>query len=145
MSNLLSQINVKADKTTPSNLLKLGVLIFIIFVPIGLLMGNLISMSLNIPETNNVTPVNNNIDTTKETFYEGTITYINPNMYPNDEITYVLKDDEGNDVILLKSYDQKLAVAEGHKAKVYGSVIKSSNESNTILVVSKVVIVNVSN
>ena len=145
MSNLLSRINEKTDKTTPSNLLKLGVLIFIIFVPIGLLMGNLISMSLNIPETNNVTPVNNNIDTTKETFYEGTITYINPNMYPNDEITYVLKDDEGNDVILLKSYDQKLAVAEGHKAKVYGSVMKSSNESNTILVVNKVVIVNVSN
>ena len=145
MSNLLSRINEKTDKTTPSNLLKLGVLIFIIFVPIGLLLGNLISLSLNIPETNNVTPVNNNIDTTKETFYEGTITYINPNMYPNDEITYVLKDDEGNDVILLKSYDQKLAVAEGHKAKVYGSVIKSSNESNTILVVSKVVIVNVSN
>ena len=145
MSNLLSRINEKTDKTTPSNLLKLGVLIFIIFVPIGLLLGNLISLSLNIPETNNVTPVNNNIDTTKETFYEGTITYVNPNMYPNDEITYVLKDEEGNDVILLKSYDQKLAVAEGHKAKVYGSVIKSSNESNTILVVNKVVIVNVSN
>ncbi|OGC48102.1 hypothetical protein A3A69_00885 [candidate division WWE3 bacterium RIFCSPLOWO2_01_FULL_37_15] len=145
MSNLLSRINEKTDKTTPSNLLKLGVLIFIIFVPIGLLLGNLISLSLNIPETNNVTPVNNNIDTSKETYYEGTVTYVNPNMYPNDEITYVLKDDDGNDVILLKSYDQKLAVAEGHKAKVYGSVMKSSNESNTILVVNKVVIVNVSN
>src|SRR3989344_5091638 len=143
MSNLLTQINDKTEKLTAPNLIKLGILIFIIFVPIGLLLGNFMSMSLNIPETNDATSLNNNIGNSAEKFYEGIITYVNPRTYPKDNISFVLKDEEGNDVILLKSDDQKLAVTEGHKAKVYGSLTKSSDEGNNILIVSKVVFRNV--
>ena len=145
MSNLLTQLNAKADNMSPSGLLKLVVIIFVVFVPIGLLVGKLMSLSLNFPEKGNDAVVADNNTNPSETYYEGTITYVNPNTYPQDKITYVLKDRDGNDIILLKSYDQKLTVAEGHNAKVYGAVSKSSDGSKKILIVSKVVIVNASN
>lgn len=82
---------------------------------------------------------------TEEVFYEGVITYVNPHFYPEDDISYVLTDRSGEDIILLKASDQILVATEGMYAKVYGNVAKTKDRKSSVLVVERVVINNVPN
>ncbi len=75
--------------------------------------------------------------------YEGRITYINPNFYPEDEITYALTSSRGDRVILLKADDDKLTVVEGLNVKVYGTLSRTLDNKEDVLIVSEVVINNV--
>jgi len=79
------------------------------------------------------------------TVYEGRISYIDPNTYPNDDISYVLLDKGGKQIILLKAQDQKLVVAEGQFAKVTGNIIKTADGKKDVLEVAVVILKNVSN
>ena len=81
----------------------------------------------------------------EEGSFEGVVTYIEPFFYKDDDITYVLADNKGDYIILLKSDDQKLAVSEGHFVTAYGQVKKTSEKKEDYLMVDRIVIRNVSN
>lgn len=90
-------------------------------------------------------PVVPDVSSNAERFYEGKITYVDPRMYPQDNISYILADASGNEVILLKASDEKLQVSEGHYAKVYGNLSKTKDRKKDILLVNSVRIQNGSN
>jgi len=71
--------------------------------------------------------------------------YINPSFYPNDNLSYVLVDRSGKQVILLRAKDQKLSIAEGLYVKVKGVVMKTKDGKNDVLNVSEVIINNATN
>lgn len=81
----------------------------------------------------------------QEKNYEGRIVYIGGAFYPNDEISYVLEDSSGNDVILLKAKDQKLEVSEGLFATVYGRLTKTMDGKKEVLIVERIVVKNAPN
>lgn len=122
------------------NLLRSLSIIFVTFVFIGFGLGYLINKYIYVEKE--VPKVEVAIEEEKP--FEGTITYIDPNLHPQDAISYVLVDKSGKDVILLKAKDQKLEVAEGHFATLYGSVKKSSTKEE-YLMVDRIVIKNVAN
>ena len=71
--------------------------------------------------------------------YEGRITYLDPKIYPEDEITYVLAKTTGEEIILLKAEDEKLAVADGLYVKVRGLLSKTAKDKKDVLIVHEVV------
>ena len=82
------------------------------------------------------------ISVTKKS-YTGRITYLSPQLYPEDEISYVLTDSSGKEVILLKAEDQKLMVSEGLFATVSGRMKKTADKKEDVLLVDEVIVKNV--
>ena len=68
--------------------------------------------------------------------------YVDPQLYPNDRISYSLVDSSNTEIILLKATDQKLAVVEGLTVVVFGEVQKTSDDTKDVLLVEKVVVKN---
>lgn len=141
MPELLQNINTRAEEYKGKRLTKLLLIIFAVFLVVGLGSGFLINRFIN-----KELPMETTESTSEEEqeFYEGTVTYIEPLLHVEDEISYILVDRSGNDVILLKAKDQKLEVSEGHWATVYGKVKKTIAQEDYLLV-EKVVIRNASN
>ena len=137
MFSLLKKIHDKAEEYKGKRLLVLLSVIFVAFSILGILLGYFIG---NNPQQDGGKTATANKLTVLESYYEGKITYVDPNYYPNDKITYFLADGEGNEVLLLKALDQKLEVSEGHFAKVYGKITKTKDNSKDVLLVDKVVI-----
>jgi len=77
----------------------------------------------------------------KESLLRGTIKYTNPANYPGENISYKLVDKNGKDVILLKSEDEKLEVAENLLVEVQGLRTKTKSGEN-VLIVEKIIISN---
>lgn len=75
---------------------------------------------------------------------EGRITYVNPEMYPTDKISFVLTDYSGKEIYLLSSKDEKLKIAEGLTAKVRGTLGKSADGKKDVLIVEEVIVKSVS-
>ena len=138
MFNLLKTTYDRAENIKGPKLLKLFLFIFIIFIPVGIVIGYFINNTL----TNSEMPKNEINQTPPGTakYYEGRITYIDPNFYPQDKISYKLVDSNGKTTILLTATDQKLVVAEGHSAKVSGKLIKTFDGKNDVLLVDKIII-----
>ncbi len=90
------------------------------------------------PITNTSTDTTAVVSTEKT--FEGKIKYVDPHFYPLDNITYVLVDNSNNEIMLLKTNDQKLALAEGHFAKVFGTLGKTEDGKKDVLMVSKLVL-----
>jgi hypothetical protein len=141
MSELLENVNNRAGEYKGKRLGKLLIVIFAAFLLIGVGSGFLIDRLIDrdIPLD---TTENSSAD--EQDFYEGTVTYIEPLLYAADDISYILVDKQGDDLILLKSKDQKLEVSEGHWVTVYGKVRKTVAQEDFLLV-EKVVIRNVPN
>lgn len=116
--------------------------VFIAFTIVGISIGYLMSFTLNRDEKDGVEEYlsNKSSDGSRAIEAEGRITYVNPEMYPLDDISFSLTDPSGKELYLLKSDDQKLRIAEGLTAKVKGELKKSSDGQRDILVVEEVVI-----
>ena len=71
---------------------------------------------------------------------EGRVTYVNPEMYPMDDVSYSLTDNSGKDIYLLKSKDQKLQISEGLSVKVIGVLGKLKDNKTEVLLVEEVII-----
>jgi len=139
MRELLTNAYDKAEEYKGRRLIKLLVIIFVVFIAIGLAVGYVVGTLSPEPEVE--------VETTGEIpqdSFEGTVTFIEPFFNPEDDITFVLTDKKGNEIILLKAEDQKLDVSEGHEATVYGKVKKTTTGKDYLLV-DKVVIRNVAN
>jgi len=80
-----------------------------------------------------------------ETSYEGSITFVGTDFYPEEGISYALTDSAGNEIILLKADDQKLVVSEGLTAQVFGVLSKTADGEMDILSVDRIVVKNATN
>ena len=81
----------------------------------------------------------------KLTEYEGKVMYVNPNFYPDEDISYVLTDSVGKDIILLRAEDKRLSIVEGLTVKLTGIVVTTKTGNNKVLQVDKVMVKNGTN
>jgi len=141
MPALLKYLYYKIEGIKGKKLAVLIFLIFLIFIPVGILVGNNIPTLLNNSENQ---PVNQEVpvETVEASSYTGKVMYVDPQLYPNDRISYSLVDSSNTEIILLKATDQKLAVVEGLTVVVFGEVQKTSDDTKDVLLVEKVVVKN---
>jgi hypothetical protein len=117
-------------------------ILFVLFVFVGIAIGNFISPLLRKNE------IAENIENTydipkKESLqYKGRVTYVDPQFYPQDGISYYLADETGTEIILLKTDDEKLTVVEGLEVIVFGELQKTKEKGEDVLMVEKVVVKN---
>jgi len=143
MLDLLKDIHNKSEQMSGRKVLITFILIFVFFLALGIIIGNLINPKLKEDE---ILKIEQSTQTQpKVSLYEGKIDYINPSFYPNDNLSYVLVDRSGKQVILLRAKDQKLSIAEGLYVKVKGVVMKTKDGKNDVLNVSEVIINNATN
>ena len=142
MLDLLKKTHDKAEEYQGRRLLGLLLMVFLSFTLIGMGIGLLIAF----PRRNS-TPVDNGSPTItpppEEKGYEGRVVYVDPRFYPEDDISYYLEGSTGERLYLLKANDEKLAVAEGHYVRIFGSFMKTADGEEDILLAEKVVIINV--
>ena len=145
MFRLLKNIYLQTEEIKGKKLLYLIAGVFFGFLLLGVFLGYLTNIVLNINERNqenNLTGQENS--STNETSIEGKIKYIDPKLYPVDDISFTLVDNKGKELILLKARDQILSVAENQYVTVYGTKEKTS-ENKDVLMVDRVSIKNVAN
>lgn len=146
MLSLLTQLYTDAENLKGKRLLNILTIVFFVFIVVGSILGYVTYVSLNKSEQTKQDAVNNaKTSSNILASYKGQVTFVGENMYPLDSVKYVLTDAEGNDIILLRSDDAKLSVAEGLYVEVTGRKSKSRDGKNEILSVEKLVIKNVSN
>lgn len=139
MFNLLKDTYDKMEGIKGKRLLYMFIAIFVVFTIIGLSVGYLMSSKLNEDET----PVENyagKIPAPKKVEATGRITYVNPEMYPLDKISYSLTDSSGKDIYLLSSKDEKLQISEGLNVRVVGVLGKLKDDKTPVLFVEEVII-----
>ena len=139
MPNLLKETYDKMEGIKGKRLLYMFIAIFVVFTIIGVSVGYLMSSKLSEDEI----PVENyagNIQAPKKTEATGRITYVNPEMYPLDNISYSLTDSSGKDIYLLSSKDEKLQISEGLNVKVVGVLGKLKDNKTPVLFVEEVII-----
>lgn len=142
MLTLLKEINSKADnaygqlkeQNRQRYFVFIIILIFFVFLGLGFAGGALVSSGTDFGDAKNVA------QTPEEIFYDGQITYVDPQLYSEEDVSYVLQDKSGKVTFLLKSRDQKLVVAEGQWASVYGTVSDSADGKEKVLTVSNIVL-----
>lgn len=141
MSSLLKDFYAKVEGLKGKKLLYTIIILFLAFILIGVLVGYFMSPKLSDDEisefnTESVSPSDH-----KE-YYEGRVLYVNPEFHPFDNIDYSLVDSSGKEIILLKSADEKLSIAEGLFVRVSGKLSKLSDNKTNVLVVDEVLIKN---
>ena len=144
MSNLLKDSYDKMEAVKGKKLVYTLLDIFVVFTIIGLSVGYLMSPKLSEDET----PAENysgNLPKPEKTEASGKITYVNPEMYPMDEISYSLTDGSGKDIYLLSAKDNKLEISEGLYVRVVGTLSKLKDGKTPVLIVEEIIINNVSN
>ncbi|MBP8961274.1 hypothetical protein KBG31_03575 [Patescibacteria group bacterium] len=83
--------------------------------------------------------MNTAIDENQNISYTGVIKYLPPEYYFDENIEYELVDENKNPIILLKSKDERLKMAENLNVTVKGTKTKTS-EGEPILVVTEVIV-----
>jgi len=144
MSNLLKNSYDKMEAIKGKRLAYLLLAVFVVFTIIGLSVGYLMSPKLSEDETP-VQTYSGNLPKQEKTEASGKITYVNPEMYPMDEISYSLTDSSGKDIYLLSAKDNKLEISEGLYVKVVGTLSKLKDGKTPVLLVEEVIINNVPN
>ncbi len=144
MFTLLKKLYDKAETLKGRRLFFIIGSLFVLFIFIGFAVGYAIIPLLNKDE---IPKAESSIVIPEKTpvYYEGKITYVNPAFYPEDQISYSLVDSSGKEIILLKSEDQKLSIAEGLFAKVTGTKTKTKDGKTDVLNVREVIIKSVAN
>ncbi len=139
---LLKDMYNSAEALRGRKLLTVTAILTIVFLGIGIFIGYINNQLLNRNENNaDITLPPPVVDTS--TTFSGKISYVNPEYYPGEEISYVLTDPSGNDIILLKADDDKLSLAEGLTVKVKGK--ETVSKAGTKYLMVKEVIINAAN
>lgn len=141
MSDLLKRLYVKTEELKGKKLLIVLAFAFISFTLIGILGGYFINRKLNKDEkSSNQTQVATPVEERK--YYEGKVLYVNPELYPLEQVSYSLNDSSGKTLYFLRSNDQKLSLAENLNVRIYGRVSKMQDGKTDVIDVSEVVIKN---
>ena len=123
MFNLLKDFYIRAEALKGKRLFYTISIIFLVFILTGVLIGYFMTPKLSRDEMLNLTEETTSPSDPKK-YYEGRISYVNPQLYPLDDISYALLDSSGKEIFLIKSIDEKLAIAEGLFVKVSGRMGK---------------------
>ena len=143
MFTLIRNTHDKFEQLSGKKILVLFIVIFAVCVPLGILIGNSIKPRLNEDEMQ--ATLKNAQVKAKPVYYDGKIEYVNPGYYPNDNISFALVDGSGKQIILLKSKDQTLTIAENNFVKVRGTITKTKDGKSDVLNVVEVIWKNASN
>jgi hypothetical protein len=137
MLALLKDLNARAEELSGTRLLAALAVIFIVFFAFAFGLNYFINTFL---KSNEIPGANGNgVEVVVEKSYDGMITYVDPRSYPEDNISYELADAKGKRIILLKAKDQKLEVSEGLFVTVAGTLTKTA-DGEEVLMVDKIVI-----
>ena len=136
-----TRYNTPMPKMPSQNLLKLLAVLFVVFVALGWAITSVFSKYNSSKTQIQKETVQN---TPREESFEGTITFVDPHLNPGENISFSLNDSLGNEIILLKSQDQKLEVSEGHFVTVFGTKKKTA-AGKDFLLVERIVLKNGSN
>lgn len=74
--------------------------------------------------------------------YQGKVAFIDPSFYPEDKISFKLVDASGDKKILLKADDDKLVVVEGLDVELTGSITKTADRREDVLIVEEITVKN---
>lgn len=107
-----------------------------------ILIATALYINSSILNRDEIAPVNEGEAETVTNSYVGVVDYVNPNHYPDDKITHVLNDVNGNEIILLVADDDKLDVVEGLSVELFGKKLKTKDGKIDILKVERIVVKN---
>ena len=116
-------------------------LLFILFILVGIYVGNIIPLRLKNNETDLETVVSE-VSEVEMQQYAGKVVYRDPKFFPMDDVSFLLEDDKGKEIVLLYSKDEKLTVVEGLNVIVFGALKRSNDNMHDILIVDRVVVRN---
>jgi hypothetical protein len=144
MFDLLKRLYAKTEELKGRKLLTTIVFIFVSFTLIGVIGGYFMNLRLNKDEIskNSTRPVNT---VEEKKYYDGKVLYVNPELYPLENISYSLNGSDGKVLYYLRSRDQKLSLAENLNVRVYGLISKMLDGKTDVVDVTEVVITNASN
>lgn len=142
MPNLLSDLHEKSEQLKGHRLVMVLAIVIVVSLSVGILIDKATQRLLNNRENTNSSQNTDNQQADQFKEFEGKVVFVDPRTYPIDEISYYLADSEGNTIVLLKAYDEKLPVVEGLFVKVFGEVKKTHDNKEDILYVEKVIIRN---
>ncbi len=128
MLSLLKKLYIWFENFKGKKLLLLFLLTFLVFLAAGLIIGYFTNSKLNKGEQK----VTETVELTALKSFEGKVTYTGAPT--EDDISYVLSDTAGKDIILLKASDSKLKIVEGLNAKVKGTVSKTKSGKDVLTV-----------
>ncbi|HLD51625.1 hypothetical protein A3K34_03915 [candidate division WWE3 bacterium RIFOXYC1_FULL_40_10] len=139
MLDLLRNTYDKAEAIKGRKLINLLIVLFIIFLVIGFTLGYFINSRLTKPEQiGSDTEVQEGIIKQPELVTrQGRIIYIGG----TGDTIYALLQFDGSE-LKLRSYDDKLSVAEGLDVSVVGKLTTSPDDNSQILLVDKLIITN---
>jgi hypothetical protein len=145
MLDLLKSLYLKVEELKGKKLIMVLIIVFVSFILIGILVGYFMTKGLKEDEkiTTNSNPTIVSPKNAK-LYFEGKVVYVNPQLHPQDNISYVLTDSSGKEIFLLKANDQKLALAENLNVKVAGRMGKLNDGQTDVLIVEEVIIRNAS-
>ncbi|MCA9308044.1 hypothetical protein KC980_00890 [candidate division WWE3 bacterium] len=75
----------------------------------------------------------------KSVTVEGRIAYVDPRIYPQDNVSFILVDSSNKLMHLLKDSSRRLEISEGLWAQVTGSISPAKDGKNELLTVERVV------
>lgn len=137
MLNLLKDMYIRAEDYKGKRLITLLVTIFVVFLSIGFAVNYSIDQFLKSNETEGSSLNQTNV-VKKQKEYSGIVSFVDERKYPEDKISYLLKDKKGKQIILLKAKDQKLEVVEGLYVTVTGNLTKTKDQKQEVLLVNEV-------
>ena len=140
MPNFIFDLYTKAEALKGKSLLIASIIIIIISIGLGIFVENFTSRLLNKDENTFTNVVADNKLEGKQ--FEGVVTYVEPQRYPYESISFSLVDSKGEDIILLSVDDEKLTVVEGLNVVVFGQLGKTRDGQFDVLDVEKVVVKN---
>jgi len=145
MLDLLKSLYLKVEELKGKKLIIVLIIAFVSFILLGILVGYFMTKGLKEDEKASdtytptlVSPKND------KSYFEGKVVYVNPQLHPLDNVSYALTDSSGKELFLLKSNDQKLALAENLNVKVAGRMGKLKDGETDVLLVEEVIIRNAS-
>ena len=139
MSPVLKDTYNYFENFTGKRLLVLVVSLFVSFLVVGLLLGQLQAIIKGKKGNTSVVVPENKGTTAGVVEKSGRVVYSDPALHPDDKISYKLIDASGKDIILLKASDDKLKVIEGGFVKVRGKLKKTLDGKFDVLIVEQVV------
>ena len=144
MPAMLSNLYSKAEELKGKKLIFVIAAFFLLFLLIGLIIGVISNSKLNKNELNS-NPTSVDTASGQKVYYEGKVAYVNPQLYPGENISYSLIDSSGKEIFLLKSKDARLSVVEGLFVKISGKMSKLKDGKTSVLIVDEVIIKNATN
>ena len=144
MPNLFKNAYNKIEGIKGKKLVYTLIVIFLVFTLVGFLVGYLISPKLIEDEDLGTNLYGESLQNPKESKIEieGKVTYVNPEMYPMEDIYYSLSDRDGKEIYLLRSRGEelKLQMVEGLNVTIIGKLEKLKDGKTDVLEVEEVVI-----